>query len=451
MPLPPRHILSKSTFLMGCQCSKRLWLHKFQPDVRDEIDETKQAFFQAGTNVGLLARELFPFGVDATPTTPFQYQQSVVDTQRFIRNGANVIYEGAFNFDGILCAIDILAKKNNKWYAFEVKGSASVKPQFILDAALQHYVITNSALPLEDISIVHLDTDYVRHGNLNIQKLFRNTSVLKEVKALQPTIEKKVIELKNVLQMKTSPEVELGDYCYKPYLCPFYSFCSKDMIEENEWEPEYINKTAISDFLEQLQYPLQFLDFETSISSIPQMDGHWPFRQVPFQFSLHKKIDKNSTLDHRYYLADGPHTPHLEFIEHLLRSIEQTGSILVYNKTFENTILNHLKEEFKHLAPGIEKIQARLVDLMKPFRRDYRLPAMKGSYSIKYVLPALVPELSYDTLMIGNGSDASAAFYNLKNEPDEIRRETTRKALLEYCGLDTLAMVKILDKLQSII
>jgi hypothetical protein len=449
MSLPPRHILSKSTALMGFQCVKRLWLHKFQPDVRDEIDETKQAIFQAGTNVGLLAKELFPFGVDASPTIPFQYQQSVLDTQRFIRNGANVIYEGAFNFDGVLVAIDILVMKNNKWYAFEVKGSASVKPQFILDAAIQYHVITNSGLPLEDISIIHLNAEYVRQGELNIQKLFNNTSVLKEVKALQPTIGKKVIELKNVLQTKTMPIVDMGDHCYKPYLCDFYGFCSKDVVEEEELEPEYINRTAISDFVKQLEYPLQFLDFETWMTAIPEQDGHWPFRQIPFQYSLHIQRDKNTPLDHRFYLADGPHIHQLEFIEHLLTSVEKKGSVLVYNKTFENTILNHLKDEFVHLSADIEKIQNRMVDLMTPFRKNYRLSAMKGSYSIKYVLPALVPELSYDSLSICNGSDASVAFYNLKHAVEQEEKKSTRKALLEYCGLDTLAMVKILEKLIS--
>jgi hypothetical protein len=450
MPLPPHHVLSKSTFLMGCQCPKRLWLHKFQRDVRDEMDESKAAIFQSGTDVGLIARQLFEGGIDASPPTPYQYQQSVANTEKFIRNGANVIYEACFQFDGVLCAIDILVKKNNKWYAFEVKGSASVKPQFILDAAIQYYVITNSRLPLQDICIIHLDTDYVRQGELNIQKLFRNTSVLKDVKSLQIAIGKKAIGLKNVLQTKTMPNVEMGDHCSKPYLCDFYGFCSKDLIEEDEQEPEYINRTAITDFLKQLKYPLQFLDFETWMTAIPEQDGHWPFRQIPFQYSLHVQLNKDSTLDHRYYLADGPHIRHIDFIEHLLKSVEQKGSVLVYNKTFENTILNHLKNEFVHLSGDIEKIQNRMVDLMTPFRKNYRLSAMKGSYSIKYVLPALVPELSYDSLSIGNGSDASAAFYNLKHFQDKKEKDSTRKALLEYCGLDTLAMVKILEKLQSI-
>jgi hypothetical protein len=450
MPLPPRHILSKSTFLMGCQCPKRLWLHKFQPDVRDEMDEGQEAIFQAGTDVGLIARQLFDEGIDASPPTFYQYQKSVADTEKYIRNGANIIYEACFQFDGVLSAIDILVKKRNKWYAFEVKGSASVKPQFILDAAIQYYVITNSGLQLEDISIVHLDTDYIRQGNLDIQKLFRNTSILKKVEGLQPAIAKKTIELKNVLQMKTSPDVKMGDHCSKPYQCDFYGFCSKDIIEDEEEEPEYINRVAISDFVKQLQYPLQFLDFETWMTAVPEQDGHWPFRQIPFQYSLHIQNDKDSPLDHRYYLADGPHTRHIEFIEHLLTSVEQKGTVLVYNKTFENTILNHLKDEFTQLSDDIEKIQNRMIDLMTPFRKNYRLPAMKGSYSIKYVLPALVPELNYDSLTIGNGSDASAAFYNLKHNTDISERMSTRKTLLDYCGLDTLAMVKILEKIMSV-
>ena len=146
-------------------------------------------------------------------------------------------------------------------------------------------------------------------------------------------------------------------------------------------------------------------------------------------------------------MAEGTHSHQLEFAEKLLDCMGKKGTVLVYNKTFENSILNHLKEEFTHLAGKIEKMQERIIDLMAPFRKDYRLPAMDWSYSIKYVLPSLVPELSYDTLAIGNGVDASAAFYNLKQLEDEMEKESTRNALLEYCGLDTLAMVKILEKL----
>lgn len=449
-PKSERHILSKSTFMYGCQCPKRLWLHKFKPEVRDEEDEVQTAIFQSGTNVGMLARRLFPGGVDASPDTPYLYQQSVADTTRYIAKGETVIYEAAFQYEGILAAIDILVQKKDKWYAFEVKGTNSVKAVHIQDAALQYYVITNAGLDLEDISIVHLNRDYIRKGELDISQLFTSHSVDEEVKSMLPDIETKASELKAVLKLKQEPVVEIGDHCFKPYDCDYYGYCTKDLEKElAEEESEYINHEAIREFLGQMEYPLQFLDFETWMTAVPEQDGHWPYRQVPFQFSLHIQAAEDYEVEHKYYLAEGPHSQHLEFAEKLIECVEPNGSILVYNKTFENTILNHLKEEFAHLAPAIENIQIRMVDLMQPFRNNYRLPAMQGSYSIKNVLPALVLKSSYSDLSIGNGVDASAAFYNLKNVPSETEKEIIRSALREYCGLDTWAMVKILDKLKA--
>ena len=451
MTLPPRHSLSKSTFMMGCQCQKRLWLHKFKPELRDKETEQQAAIFQAGTDIGMLARQLFVGGIDASPPAPFEYQKSVADTAAYIRRGASIIYEAAFQYDGILAAIDILVKKGSQWYAFEVKGTGGVKPPHIQDAALQYYVITRSGLELADISIVHLNTGYVRYGDLDIPQLFKPVSVLKEVRQLQSFIEIKAAELKALLKTKKIPVIEVGEHCFKPYDCEFYGYCSQHLAEEDEAEEEYINQKAIKEFLAPLQYPLHFMDFETWMTAVPEQDGHWPFRQVPFQYSLHIQEKNKPALLHRYYLAEGPHISHQEFAESLVQSVEKKGTVLVYNKTFENTILNHLKGEFDHLATRIESIQSRMVDLMAPFRKHYRLPAMQGSYSIKAVLPALVPELSYDTLTIGNGGDASAAFYNLKNVANEAEKQATRNALLEYCGLDTMAMLRILEKLKRVI
>ena len=261
----------------------------------------------------------------------------------------------------------------------------------------------------------------------------------------------KAAELKTVLQSKQAPDIEIGEHCSKPYDCDFYGYCSKNLPEEDvDQEEPFINKKAIREFLEQLGYPLYFMDFETWMTAIPEQDGHWPFRPVPFQFSVHIQPEKGDGLLHKYYLAEGQQVKRLEFAENLIQCMGNNGTVLVYNKTFENTILNHLKVEYDHLSGKIEKIQERMVDLMTPFRKNYRIPAMQGSYSIKSVLPALVPELSYDSLTIGNGSDASAAFYNLRNEPDATKIAEVRNALLEYCGLDTFAMVKILERLKNI-
>jgi hypothetical protein len=438
--------------MYGCQCHKRLWLHKFMPKERDEMSEGQSAIFQQGTDVGMLAQQLYPGGIDASPASYFEFQQSVADTAKYIKEGHTVIYEAAFQYEGILAAIDILVQKEGKWYAFEVKSSTGVKPPFIQDAALQYYVITHSGIPLKDISIVHLNNEYVRYGDLDVQQLFTTTSILENVLELQEFTETKIAELRKVLKLKAAPDISMDKHCHKPYDCDFIGHCSKEVEEE---EPDYgearIDKQALKDFVNELEYPLYFMDFETWMSAVPEYDGHWPYRQVPFQFSVHKQNAPNTEPEHLDYLAEGPHSPQQEFTEKLLEILGDQGSIVVYNKSFENTRLRELKEDFPHLEDAISRLQERMVDLMTPFRsKQYYLPEMQGSYSIKYVLPALIPELSYSDLTISNGGDASATFYNLRNEVDTEKAIETREDLLQYCGLDTLAMVKILEKIKSI-
>ena len=179
----------------------------------------------------------------------------------------------------------------------------------------------------------------------------------------------------------------------------------------------------------------------------PEFDGHWPFRQVCFQYSVHVQQGQGAEPQHHYYLADGVDSTTEEFLQNLINVLGEKGTILVYNKTFEGSRLKDLAKEHPQYEDEVDNILDRIVDLMAPFRKHYRLPEMQGSYSIKKVLPALVPELSYDELTIGNGGDASAAFYHLREEADTEKIKMTREALLEYCGLDTLAMVRILEKL----
>ncbi len=452
MMLPDKHLLSKSTFMYGNQCMKRLWLHKFNPTVRDEEDEAQTAIFQSGTDVGLLAQQRYYGGVDASPVDAFHYQQSVYDTANLIAKGAKVIYEAAFQFDGVLAAMDILVKRKDKWYAYEVKASTKVKDQFVQDAALQYYVITKSGLPLEDIFILHLNNEYVRYGELDLQQLFTPASVLEEVLKRQEEIAAKILDLKIMLKTKQYPEIAMGGQCTTPYACDFMGHCGEGIVTE---EPDYgepiINKEGIAEFIDELEYPLYYLDFETWMAPVPEQDGHWAYRQIPFQFSLHIQNELGGELTHVEYLAENRHSNLKEFTEELIKAMGTAGSIVVYNKAFENTRLRELKEQFEEYQEAITSLQERIVDLMTPFRKKhYYLPAMEGSYSIKQVLPALFPDMSYDELEIGNGGDASAAFYNLDKVEDATAIAETRTALLEYCKLDTLAMVRLLEVLKKV-
>lgn len=453
MNLPPKHILSKSTFMYGCQCPKRLWLHKNRPDLRDELGDEQQAIFQRGTDVGKLAEGLFPGGVDARPKDTFSYQKSVADTVKYIAAGKKVIYEAAFQYEGLLCAVDILVQKNGGWYAYEVKSTTKVKPEQLPDAAFQYYVITHAGLNLKDFSIVHLNNGYIKRGALDINQLFTPESVLASVLELQEYINTQAAQLKAMLQNKTElPAIAVGDQCNKPYPCDFQGFCFEGIEEEREdYGEPHINREAIAEFLDQLEYPIYHMDFESWMTAVPEYDGHWPYRQVCFQYSVHLQHSPGTDPKHYEYLAEHIGTSTEDFLKNLVQILGAEGTVLVYNKTFEATRLKELAREYPQYEEAVDNILGRMVDLMTPFRKHYRLPEMQGSYSIKLVLPALIPELRYDDLTIGNGGDASAAFFNLRDESDAEKIKATREALLEYCGLDTMAMVHLLEKLAEII
>ena len=494
MEKPPKHILSKSTFMKGCQCPKALWLYKHQPELRTEVSDQQQAIFDQGTNVGKLAEQLFPNGVDARPEKTFSYQQSVIDTQHFIVQGHKVIYEAAFQYDQVLSALDILVCNRGKWKAYEVKSSTSVSDAILQDAALQYYVITQSGLQLVDFSIVYINNEYVREGDLDVQELFVIESVLEQILELQPLIAAKIPELKRIAKQIEVPKRDIGPHCSDPYGCDFMDHCWQHIPEDSVFDlrghgggskafelyeqgilllsdiPEdfrlntsqqiqvtahkrgepVINRVALEEFLDQLEYPLYFMDFETFQSAIPEYEGIRPYQQIPFQYSVHRLDAPEGELVHFEWLGESGTDPRKDFTENLLSVMGKVGTVLTYNSSFEKGRLSELAIQFPRKAKAIEALQDRIIDLMSPFRsKHYYLPVMKGSYSIKQVLPALVPELSYDDLEIGNGGIASSAFFQLQFEKNEAVVAKTREALLRYCELDTLAMVKILEKLNK--
>ncbi len=444
-----KHILSKSTFMYGCQCPKRLYMHKFQSDFRNPEEEAQTSIFAAGTNIGLLARGLYPGGISAEPPDAFSFHLSVEQTRKLIEQQQPVIYEAAFNFEGVLCAIDILVNEGGKWHAYEVKGSTKVKEPFVLDASLQHYVISNCGLPLEDISIVFLNNQYARKGELELQKLFSRQSIKNEVIGNRNFVHGKIAELKLLLKEKKEPIIDIGAHCYKPYECDFTGHCWADFQQEVSTSEEYVDMESIRTFLDDWEYPLCFFDFETIMPAVPEFDHSRPYQQIPFQYSLHTQDTKNGEIRHVEFLGDGLTDPREALIISLLQQLKGHGSIVVWNKTFEVTRLREIARDFPKYAQPIALVLERIVDLMVPFRRKwYYLPEFNDSYSLKAVLPVLVPELSYGDLTIQEGGTASLIYSQLKQHTPEVQSQH-REHLLEYCKLDTLAMVEIYRKLTS--
>ena len=484
--------LSKSTFIRGLQCEKSLYLYKHNYRLKDPTPSSLQAVFDQGTNIGLLAQELFPYGADASPENHFKMVESVGKTLKFISQGESIIYEATFQYNNVLAALDILVKDEEGWKAFEVKSSTKVSETYIKDAAIQYYTITNSGVDLKDISIVHINNQYTKDGELDIHQLFTIESVYDQVLEFLPQIPNEVLRLKNVIESPEVPNVDIGNHCSEPYDCDFKGTCWKHIPDYSVFNISRLNKDKkfdlynqgvitlddidlgqtdlnpnqvlqvqsevnrtthidveeIRNFTNGLNYPLYFLDFETIGPAVPKYNGSRPYQQLVFQYSLHIHETSTSEIEHREYLADPSKDPRIGFIEQLIHDCETCGDILVYNIGFERGKLNDLIDVFPEYSNELREIINRLKDLMIPFQQKwYYTPEMRGSYSIKYVLPALVPELSYNDLDIKEGGTASNIFLSMVNETFEGDVQKTRRQLLEYCELDTYAMVKILEKL----
>ena len=446
----PSAFLSKTTFLYGCQCTKRLWLHKHLPEAVTESSEAQEALFTAGHDVGNLAQQLFPEGVLACEDRYNNRAAAISKTQQLMENGCTAIFEAAIQFNGVLVFVDLLTREGNKWIIWEVKSTTSVKEVHHMDVAIQYYVLSNAGIAIKDVRLLFINNEYVRWGDLDIEALFRYQSLMGICRNTQPEIRKNLKAFRELLSRPEAPDIEMGPQCTKPYECDYIEYCSQDLEEEpvDHGEAQF-NPDALQEFIDRLEYPLYFLDFETWQSAIPEQDGHWPYRQIPFQFSLHIQKKPGTAVKHVAYLAENTASPLEDFALALLKACGNTGPIVVYNKAFESTRLRELADDYENYADAIQQLRNRMIDLMEPFRRrHYYLPEMQGSYSIKKVLPALVPELSYDELTIGRGDVASREFYMLPHYPPK-QQQAIRNALLEYCKLDTWAMVRLLDELTA--
>lgn len=488
------HLLSKSSFIKGLQCEKHLYLYKYHYKEMDELSEMQKAIFKRGTNVGELAQQLFPGGEVAASGDPPDYEKALKKTKELMIKSAKVIYEAAFMFNEVLSIADIAVREKDQWKIYEVKSSTSISETYLNDAALQYYVISNLGIKVKDFSIIYINNQYVRKGNLNLEDLFTTESVLEKILSMQDFIKENVKRLKNVLLKKQIPDIDIGEHCYNPYICGFYNYCRKHIPEDSIFDfsgmhlarkyelyrdgiirfediPEdyplnknnrmqlevynsgktFIDKDAIENYLSELNYPLYFMDFETFQPAVPLFDDSKPYQQIPFQYSLFLKKDKKSEPEHFEFLAEPGEDPRVKFIRNLLKATSRKGDVLVYNKSFEVTRLKEIARDYPQYTSEIEKLIARIKDLMIPFQKKYYYaPEMKGSYSIKAVLPALIPELSYNELEINEGGLASVAYESLQTETDLMFIAEIKKQLLEYCKLDTLAMVRILERLDKI-
>ena len=483
--------LSKSKYCKAVQCEKMLWLDKYKREVKEEIDN--ESVLENGTNVGELAKKLFGKYIDIEFNNDLN--KMIDDTKRALENDTVIITEASFVYNNNFCSVDILKKDGNKYEMYEVKSSTHISDIYLDDISYQYYVLTSLGLNITKASIVYINSSYVRQGELELDKLFKIKDLTDIVISKQEEVARRIFELESVMKSKKEPKVDLGNQCFSPYDCPFFKYCSRHLPEKNVFDikglclnkkVEYykkgiisyedlinsdisnkykevidfelndkedkINSEEIKKFLKSLYYPIYYLDFESYQESVPSYDGISPYMQVPFQYSLHIE-NKDGTLNHKEFLAEGGIDPRRVLAERLVKDIPRDSCVLAYNMSFEKRVIKYLAGLYEDLSDNLMNIHDNIKDLMIPFQnRSYYSKNMHGSYSIKYVLPSLYPDdpsLDYHNLsMVHNGSEASDSYFKLSTLSGAELKEL-RENMLKYCGLDTYAMVKVLKKLKD--
>lgn len=476
-----RPTLSKSKLLSYRQCPKRLWLEVHRPDFV-EYDETVEQRFAIGHEVGEIARRLYGDGV--LIDTGADLSLALRQTREYLAQATPpTLYEATVAHDDVRVKVDVLQPHRIGLRLIEVKASGSVKDVHYEDCAIQSQVLKQAGLPITATLLTHIDTGFVYPGGSDYRGLLKENDLTAEIAPIEPEVEDWIDGARQTLA-GPMPEVPVGPHCTTPYDCPFIDYCwpepaeyppsilpyAGNLSQELEAEgytdlrqipearldkPQHrrihratvANKAIVDaklgDYLACLPYPRHYLDFETIDFPIPIWPGTSPYQQLPFQWSLH--VEPNAgELEHHEFLDTRGDAPMHACIEALIDAAGDNGPILVYSG-FEKTILNRMRNLAPELAPAIDRLAKRLVDLLPLLRKHYYHPQMKGSWSIKKVLPTIAPHLDYGELEeIQEGGAAQVAYLELIDPGTTIgRKNELQERLLAYCRLDTLGMVEV--------
>ena len=430
--------LSKSRFVAGCQCLKRLYWLVHQPELAAQPDAAAEAIIQQGHEVGMLARRLFPGGVEVDCSRGLG--DAIRATRELLRDqSVPAIFEAVFEHQNVLAKVDILhRRRDGRWRLIEVKSTTDVRDHHYEDVAIQYRVVS-SGLDVASACLAHVNRGYIYPGGeIDPRRFFRMRNLTRRVQRLQPKLTFELRSQFTVLAMPTPPDIAQGRHCTDPVTCEFFDRCNpprpndhigylprihasameelgemgidsiRDIPDEFELseiqrraatcvqtDEPWFNRDGLAAKLATLRYPIAYLDFETRNAAIPRFSGMRPFDHICFQFSLHTQSDLGAEPEHYEFLATDASDPRHDFITSLCAALGESGSIVVYS-LFESQRLSDLAGWFPEFADRINAIQGRLFDLLPVVREHVYHPAFAGSYSLKSVLPALVPEMSYE-------------------------------------------------------
>ncbi len=444
--------LSKSKFLAGCQCLKRLYYLQYKVVPVPEPDAVQKAKLEEGLQVGRLATQAFPGGVRVEEDY-FQVHEAVARTQALLANpNIQAIFEAAFIFDDVLVRVDVLERlPEDYWRLIEVKASNSVKDYHRPDVAVQQYVLAGSGLKTSESYLMHLNRNYVYDGRgYDLQQLFTRTDLSPALGEIIANIPATLAAQRQALAAPAPPEIEPGKFCKKPFPCEFLAHCQpKEPVGAGA---QASISEGLEDVFNQLRYPLYFMDFETYGPALPIFAGMRTYEPIPFQWSVHVQRHPGAELEHYEFLADHPHDPREDFLESLLKVVEDgdgESHIVVYHR-YEEGRLNDLARWLPPYAQRIEEVKGRLWDLHRVIKTHVKHPGFGGSYSLKSVLPVLVPHMAYEGMEIAGGLQASLGYETLiKGGLGEEESQKLRRDLLAYCRQDTLALFELIRVINS--
>ena len=482
---------SKSKLLALRQCPKRLWLEIHRSDLREDSAAT-EASFQIGHQVGNIARQIYdPKSLGALIDVQSEGFKQAFERSEQLVELSQPIFEAGFCAGGALAFADVmlpeLVEGKQVWRMVEVKPSTSVKDYHRDDVAVQAFVAQSAGVALQSISLAHIDSSWTYPGEEDYRGLFRENDLTTEAFSRTEEVKAWIDQARSVCASPAEPVIETEAHCDTPYACGFYDYCSRNAPKAQypiHWLPYFgakaqalaaqgvIELSAVDDDLlnpRQLRVkahtlantvyfdaegaaadlamhplPAYFLDFETIQFAVPIWKGTRPYQQNTFQFSLHT-LSESGQLDHTEFLDLSGSDPSEPFAKTLIQSCGTSGPVYVYNAAFETSRISELATRYPGLGDELLAINARVVDLMPIARERYYHPNQQGSWSIKKVLPAVVPELRYDALDgVHDGGMAMQAFLEAIDPSTTVERKNQiERQLRAYCKLDTYAMVRL--------
>ena len=492
--------INKSKYCGYCQCPKLVWLKKNKSE-EFVVDEDVLERASISNEICKLQRKLFGKHVDILSLVDdvANIEKLVNKTNEVLNSKAKVIVDASFEFDGAYCVVDILKKEDVGYSIYRTKSSTKPNQHaYMVEIAFQKYILQKCGINVVNTYVINVNTKYDFKYKLNLNKLFKVTNVTELVDQEFKKVENNICNLKTTLEMKEEPKIDLNAGCHSPYTCGFWQYCSKhlpnpsvfdlyatsiqkkieyynkgiitfediksqcislDCIQNMQIEHTLENKETMFDkenvdkFLNKLWYPLYFLDFETVQTGIPIYKKSRPYQPIPFQYSLHYIEKPNGEIKHKECLVEPFKDPRKQIAKSLLKDIPTNACVLAFNKFFEGDRIRDLAKLFQSKRKKLLAISKNIFDLMDPFSNGYVYNKNMGnSLSIKSILPALYPNdpsLNYENLNgVNNGNDAMVIFQKMKNMTVD-EREKAKRELLEYCKLDTYAMVKIFEYLTN--